>query len=164
VKILDRIASWLPRRWRPRNEADRVPVRTVSARIVDGSLDGWIERLWEDALSGWPELARWGRRLGLPVDFEEREDAWVLRIDVPGLGPEDLEVAASPDRVRIRGERVEGNLRGSWVERRIDLELPFPGEVDVDGVDASLRHGVLAIRAPKAEAFLRRIRRVPVAA
>jgi len=40
-----------------------------------------------------------------PAEIHETTDAFKLRIELPGLKPDDLDVKVSPEAVEIRGER-----------------------------------------------------------
>ena len=55
-----------------------------------------IDRLFEDGFirpTAWPGVAA-GQR-ALPVDLWEPKDACQLRADLPGLGPDDIEINAT---------------------------------------------------------------------
>lgn len=96
-----------------------------------------------------------------PVNVYATGDGYVLTAEVPGLQPEDFEVAVENNRVTIRGERrtqtppsAEAGLhrqeRQSGVFRRM-LELPVA--VDSAKAEAVYRQGVLMVRLPKAPEF-----------
>ena len=100
------------------------------------------------------------------VDVEERADEFVLTADLPGVDPEEIEVALEDDVLTIRGETEEPSdaekRRYHVRERRLgrfQRSLTLPGAVSADGVTATLDNGVLRVRVPKApESIGRRIR------
>jgi HSP20 family protein len=90
------------------------------------------------------------------VNLYEREDAFVLTAELPGVRPEDVEVTLEGSTVSIRGERKieypEGDTSVHRRERqsgsfRRAFELPVP--IDADKVEAIQRNGVLMLRLPK---------------
>lgn len=90
------------------------------------------------------------------VDVSETEDAIIVKADLPGVKPEDIEINIVDNVLTIRGEkkreaeekkenfyRVE-RFYGSFM-RAIQL----PTEVEVDKVKAQYKDGVLKITLPK---------------
>jgi HSP20 family protein len=96
---------------------------------------------------------------GPAVDMEETEDALVVRAELPGLRPDDVNVEVTNNRLILRGEKREEreeNRRGIHVvERRYGSFLrtiPLPYEIDAEHVEANAKNGVLTLRLPKTEA------------
>ena len=92
----------------------------------------------------------------IPVDVEALPDEYILHATVPGLDPEDLKIDVLENTVTIQGE-IGGDDEGNeWLlhERRqgkFSRTLTLPTELDAAKADASLEHGVLSLRIPKAE-------------
>jgi HSP20 family protein len=90
------------------------------------------------------------------LNLYESEDAYVLTAEIPGIGPEDLEISLEGATVTLRGERKLASEEGASVHRserpagafRRALDLPVP--IDGEKVEATHRHGVLTLRLPKA--------------
>ena len=60
------------------------------------SLREAMDRLFEDSFihpSVWPGVA--AGQLALPLDLWETKDAYQLRADLPGVGPDDIEINAT---------------------------------------------------------------------
>lgn len=101
------------------------------------------------------------------VDVWRDGDDLRLRALLPGVQAEQLEIAVEGDALTIRGTRAASDAgaddrwirkeraSGAFVRR---FQLPF--EIQVDGVEAKLAHGVLEMRLPRAEA--EKPRRIPV--
>ena len=125
-------------------------------RPLTTSLDRWVDQVFRDFA---PATA--GNRVW-PVDLWEEADALHLEMDVPGLALDQIEVEVhegllhlrakpettattedpeTPERKWFRRER-----RPTQFERR--FELPF--DIEMEQVEATLRHGVLRVRLPKA--------------
>ena len=90
------------------------------------------------------------------VNLYEREDAFVLTAELPGVRPEAVEVTLEGSTVTIRGERkIEYPEKETSVHRRERqsgsfrraFELPVP--IEADKVEAIQRNGVLMLRLPK---------------
>jgi HSP20 family protein len=88
----------------------------------------------------------------------EREGEIVVRAELPGVRPEDVEVSILEDSLRIRGERKqkeevkEENFYR--MEQRYGLferVMQLPTKVKADDIKAKFAEGVLEITMPKAE-------------
>ena len=94
------------------------------------------------------------------------EDAQEVRIvvEVPGLAPEELSVAAQGNRVRIRGaKRAEpqpaGRPKFLCMERffgEFEKIIPLPYAVNFKQASAALNDGLLVVRLPRVAAERRR--------
>jgi HSP20 family protein len=94
----------------------------------------------------------------VPMDLYETENEYVAKLAVPGLKPDNFEITMQQNVLHIRGhtqtEQQEG-VRYHVQEQRFgdfNRTIQFPSLVDADKIQASLAHGILAIRVPKAEA------------
>ena len=91
-----------------------------------------------------------------PVDVYEDENAIVLKIEVPGVKTEDLDIRLENNHLTVKGERKfeseekkENYLR---VERRYGSfvrSFTLPNTIHSDKVDASYVDGVLEITLEK---------------
>lgn len=92
-----------------------------------------------------------------PMDLEETEDAYLLEMDLPGVRKDAVSIEVNDHEIRVSGEVKQRENRGrlhhqtrNWGQ--FDQVVPLPGEVDPAKAEATLTDGVLAVRAPKAEA------------
>lgn len=130
-----------------------------------GSLFDGMKRRFEAATRDWAggdtsgglELATGDRRP--EADLADRGGEYVLAINVPGYGPDDLEVELTGDVVRVRGDREtptdavggEDGLR----ERRhnsFDRRITLPEPVDPGAATARLENETLTVELPTLEA------------
>jgi HSP20 family protein len=101
------------------------------------------------------------------VTLSEKEDAFVVRAEVPGVAEKDLEISLDRGVLTIRGERSHETGEGSKVLRRERGSLRFshsftlPCRVDAESAKASLKDGVLELVLEKAEE--EKPRQIPVA-
>lgn len=101
----------------------------------------------------------------LPVEVSEHGDRLEVRLEVPGLEPEDFDVYVQEGNLVVVGDkRVERELmdgRYHVMERaygRFERVVPLPRAVDESRAQARYRRGVLRVSLPVArEAGGRRI-------
>jgi HSP20 family protein len=92
------------------------------------------------------------------VDVYEDKEKVLLHVELPGVEPDDVEVAVEDSTLTIRGQREvasdldQDNYRR--VERRYGAfvrAFTLPPIADAERVDASFDKGVLTIEVPKKE-------------
>jgi HSP20 family molecular chaperone IbpA len=90
------------------------------------------------------------------VDVLETSDAWLLRAEMPGVDEGHAEVSLELQTLTIAGtaemSEPEGYRRqfGAFRPRRYERSFRLPADIDRSGLEATLRHGVLSVRIPKA--------------
>jgi HSP20 family protein len=116
------------------------------------------------AASGWSGAA-WGP----PLDIEETDNEILIRAEIPGVTPEELDLAITGNALVISGEKKESEERKDkgylYQERRFGSfrrEVALPTAVDAEHVDAEYKDGVLHVKLQKAQEAL--ARRIPVKA
>ena len=92
----------------------------------------------------------------LPIDVEETDDAYVVDLDLPNVGEDDVQIELRGSELRIFGEFRDRERHGILRRkgRRVgefEFLISLPGDIDHEHVDASLEQGVLQISAPKAD-------------
>lgn len=93
-----------------------------------------------------------------PAEMQETADAIQLRLEVPGLAPEDLDIQATQDTITISGERrsqskQEGNgsVRSEFRYGKFQRVLSLPVPIQPQQVKAEYGDGILNLTLPKAE-------------
>jgi len=101
------------------------------------------------------------------MDLVEEEGRFVLRVDLPGLSEDDVNVELEDNVLSISGQRTsehEGRKDGYYrVERasgRFARSLTLPEGIDPDALEARFEKGVLELAIPKPEG--RKPRRVAI--
>jgi HSP20 family protein len=97
------------------------------------------------------------------VDILEREDAFVLTADVPGLCAKDIEIDLDGNVLSLRAERNDerNDDKGGYhrVERssvRLERSFVLPDSVERAGIEARVADGVLELSLPKRKESLPR--------
>ena len=105
------------------------------------------------AVSGWFST---GAYFTPAVDVTEEDERYVLRADLPGVDPKDLEIVAENDVLIVKGERVaeerseeENHTRVERTSGQFERRFRLPETADTDAISASGKHGVLEIVIPK---------------
>lgn len=129
------------------------PGATLAGRSGDvADLYDQMGELLNAAFGGLGEALPW-----VPVaDIYETEDAYIIEAELPGVHKDDIDVQMEDRELVVSGEIVEreGRLFRRRERRtgRFELRAHLPGDVDPEGVQASLSEGLLTLRVPKAAA------------
>jgi len=93
-----------------------------------------------------------------PVDIFENGDNLVLKAEVPGINPDDVEIRVEDNTLYLKGERkFEKEVKEQnyhRVERSYGAftrTFSLPNSVDADKVTANYKDGVLTLTMPKKE-------------
>jgi HSP20 family protein len=92
------------------------------------------------------------------VDIAEKEDYFLIKADIPGVDPKDIEVSMENGFLTVKGEReneTKDEKDGySRVERSYGSfyrRFSLPDTADSENVSASSNKGVLQIKVAKVE-------------
>ena len=102
------------------------------------------------------------------IDLVEKDDAYEITAELPGLGEKDVELVLDGDILTLKGERKSENEAEQdgfvFSERffgRFERRVVLPEEVDRERVQASMKDGVLTVKLAKTETPQRR-KRIPI--
>ncbi len=116
-----------------------------------------MDRLWEGFF---------GERRGLEsaevwapaLDLSETKDKLIVKAELPGVDPKDVDVSLTGNVLTIKGEKKEEKEEKEenyhMIERRYGSfvrSIRLPVEVEEDKIEASYKKGVLKIVLPKSE-------------
>lgn len=103
------------------------------------------------------------------VDIKEEDDKYLVRADLPGVEPKNIEVSLQNGVLSISGKREsevkdekEGYRRVERTYGEFHRQFTLPDSADADKVDAKCDKGVLEITIGKTEA--RKPKRITVKA
>jgi HSP20 family protein len=87
------------------------------------------------------------------VDVHETEDEYLVKVDLPGVKADDVNVEVNENVLSISGSRVADETgQTQLVERPYGSfvrTLTLPRGVDSDSIEAGYQDGVLELRIPK---------------
>ncbi len=91
------------------------------------------------------------------VDIHEEKDKYVVKADIPGVEPKDIEITLENNVLTIKGERQsESSSEENGVKRTerfsgsFSRQFSLPNSIDADAIKANGKNGVLSIEIPKA--------------
>jgi len=117
-----------------------------------------MDRLWDSFLeSGLRKRGEEGEWLP-SLDVAETKNELVVKAEVPGMDPKDIDISLSDGVLTIKGEKrqekEEKEADYHVVERSYGSFLrsvQLPKEVQSDKISASYKNGILKITLPKSE-------------
>lgn len=116
------------------------------------SLQREMDRLFEDF------FRRGGLRWAPSVDVIETNDTVVIKAELPGLEPKDVDISVSGNTLTIRGEKKEEKEEKGKTFYRMERSygsfcrtIDLPAAVEADKAKADYKQGVLEITLPKTE-------------
>lgn len=90
------------------------------------------------------------------VDFVEEKDRFVLKADVPGVDPNDIDISMESGVLSLSGERhdafsqeAEGLKRVERISGRFCRRFTLPETADADGIAAKCSNGILEVTISK---------------
>lgn len=125
---------------------DLVALQDRMNRLFDEAAQ---KRAREEGDEGEIERADW-----TPLaDVYNREDEYLILVDLPGVSREALDISLNDDRLLIRGERPADVEAQARTERPAGTFIrkfgPLPPTVDQKAISAEYKDGVLRLRLPK---------------
>lgn len=92
------------------------------------------------------------------VDIKEEDNRFVLKADIPGVEPKDIEVTMADGVLTIRGERKHESEEDTNGYKRVERSygtfyrrFSLPDTADAEGISAKGKDGVLEVVIPKHE-------------
>lgn len=119
-----------------------------------------LDRMLSDFYGDWEFGYGDSLSLRMPLDVVENDDEFIVKADVAGIDPENIEITFTDNNLSIKGEvsdeREEEGEEGRYHlrERRygtFSRTISMPGTVDVNDIEAETENGVLKIHLPKRE-------------
>lgn len=129
-------------RWNPNRELDSLQ------REMNRLFDDVFTSPRQNGISGFTPAA----------EIEEHGDAYHLRLEVPGISKDELDIQVTAETVSISGERKssaqteeDGLARSEFRYGSFSRVISLPGRIDHQSVAADYRDGILSLSLPKAE-------------
>ena len=122
------------------------------------SLRKEMENLWNRFLGESPALRTFREDWLPPVDISETEDKLVIKAEMPGLDPKDVDVSISADVLTIKGEKKKEKEAKDEHYHCVETcsgsfqrSFRLPHNVQTGKIDAIFDKGILKITLPKTE-------------
>lgn len=102
-----------------------------------------------------------------PADIYRTEEAFVIRMDVPGMTGDDLDISVEDGQLTVTLERQADDkvADDQWIRRerstgKFERSFSLPEGIEPEMITANLEAGVLELRVPKPRE--KQPRRIPV--
>jgi HSP20 family protein len=102
--------------------------------------------------NGGQAIRAWAPR----VDVEETDKEIVVKADLPGVDPKDIEINVVDGSLFIKGEKKEEKEEKKKNYHRVERfvgqfyrEIPLPAGADAEKISAASAKGVIAVTIPK---------------
>jgi len=122
--------------------------------LLRSNMDRLFDRFFDSEYEGWDQQSSWN----LALDVAETPEEFTVKVSLPGIKPEDLDVTFSENTLTIKGEiRAEEEkeeARYHLRERRYGSfarTLTLPRGINSENIQASFDNGVLTLHLPKSE-------------
>lgn len=116
-------------------------------------MDRLFDRLWENDEPG-RVLGEWAP----PLDLSESKDAFVVKMEIPGLDAKDVKISLQDQILTISGERKREEEKKDERFYRMERShgafvrsVRLPSQVDEKKVEAVFANGLMTITMPKTE-------------
>jgi HSP20 family protein len=116
-----------------------------------------MEDLWGDLVGEREFLPMRGEWMPA-LDVSETKDSLIVKAEVPGMEPKDIDISLSGDLLTIKGEKKQNTEEMKESFHRIETRygafsrtIRVPVSVNSDKIEASYDKGVLKVVLPKKE-------------
>jgi HSP20 family protein len=114
-----------------------------------------LERVFDNPLGG--DFGLSGRGVSPAVNVFSDQDGYVVRMEIPGLAPEQLNIEGHGRTLTISGKREAVKSENGSFHRRerssgqFSRSLQLPADLDLSRAEASYKQGMLTVRIAKRE-------------
>lgn len=117
-----------------------------------------MDRLFNNFFQEDPFLSLQGSALASSpaTDIIEQDGHYIVKIEMPGVGPGDVDLSVSGNTIVLKGEKQQKNefksedyLRREMSYGSFSRAVSLPPNADMDKADAQYDNGVLTVTVPK---------------
>ncbi len=124
---------------------------TTLKQEMDRLFDRFFEPRWDEFAT----LGEWAPQL----DLSETKDALVVKAEIPGMDPKDIQISLQEQLLTIKGEKKQEKEEKDEHYHRVERSyggftrtVRLPVAVDAEKVTASFKNGLLTVKLPKTPA------------
>ncbi len=116
-----------------------------------------MDRIWQEFFGKTYLTEKWeGIEWAPAVDVSETDDAVIVKVDLPGVNPEDMEISLTDNVLVIKGEKKKEEEEKKENFYRMERfygsfmrAIHLPCEINEEKIQATYKNGVLKIVLPK---------------
>ncbi len=136
------------------------------------SLRNELDKFFDNMATNWGFEPFWSERessFSPSINISEDGNSITVSAEIPGMGPDDVEIILQNGTLSIRGEKRDEIKKEE--ENRYHSERMFGSfcrtislarEIKEDEVNAEFKNGVLTIKLPKSEKDRSAVKKVPI--
>jgi len=135
--------AWELTTWKPFRELDK--------------MRNEMDQVWDSFFEGKPKFRELGKWFP-SVDVSETKNDLIVKAELPGIDPKDIDISLNDGYLTIKGERKqekeEKEENYHFIERSygsFTRSVRLPNEVQRDKISASYKNGILKVTLPKSE-------------
>jgi HSP20 family protein len=119
------------------------------------NLQSELDRVFDNPLGF--DFGLSGRGVYPPVNVFSDKDGYVVKMEVPGMAADQLNIEAHGRTLTLSGKREAATPENGSFHRRerrggeFSRSLQLPVDLDLARAEASYKHGMLTVRIPKKE-------------
>lgn len=126
-------------------------------KLFDGFRTDFDDLFWPFGQRNYPITSMTQRRTP-PMDVADLGDHYEMRVEMPGIPKEDINIEVTSNTIEISAkheERTEDKEK-SWLKRETTSmsyyrAVELPEELKTENIDAELKDGILTVNLPKVE-------------
>lgn len=141
---------------------------TGSLMDLRSEMDRAFDRFFDLPAVGWPTVGM-SQMWAPPLEIYDEDQNLVIRTELPGIDPDEIEISVADNVLTIAGEKREENKENRDGVYRSEVRygrflraLELPRDVDTNKIETEYDNGVLTLRIPRTEQ--RQAKRIPVSA
>lgn len=126
-----------------------------------------VENLVDRFFNSYQQYAGEEGMINMPVEIIERNENLIMKVMIPGMKKEDINIEVSEDQVNILGEckadyDEEKDLihRSEFCIGRFSRTLSLPQKINHQRVKAEYKDGILTLVMPKSEQEINKVVKV----
>lgn len=134
-----------------------LPVRWSPAREMM-SMRQMMDHLMESAFVPAERWAQSEDGFSARMDFSETSEAYEVKLSIPGVDPDDINITLENNTLTVRGEmQVDSDQDDAEYHTReirygtFSRSLMLPSNVDANAIEAECGNGILRLHLPKTE-------------
>jgi HSP20 family protein len=127
-------------------------------RYLDNSFSGISGDLFDDFFTDLDTFRGSSPFRGImPIDIDEKSDKYLITVDLPGYGKENIKISVQDGVLTIAGERnreVKDNSKDKYSREersigKVSRSFSLPENADAEKISASYENGVLTVSVEK---------------
>ncbi len=117
-----------------------------------------MDRLWDSFTKTGAKRRDGGEQWTPSLDVAETKSDVIVKAEIPGMDPKDIEISLSQGVLTIKGEKKQESEEKEEDYRLVERSygsftrsIQLPTEIQEDKINASYKNGVLKVILPKSE-------------